>query len=76
MLVKNSVVTRQPFNEFSIHLTNTIHEMKILADVLEGLLHYTWIRKGEHTILKRGHINISTSKRLICPPTGIIEGRV
>jgi hypothetical protein len=76
MLVKNSVVTRQSSNKFGIHLSKTIHILKVSSNVLEGLLHNTRIGESDHTILERGHINISTSKQLICPPTGIIEGRV
>jgi hypothetical protein len=76
MLIENSVVTRQPFNEFGIHLPNMIHVLEVSPNVLERLLHNTRIGEGNHTILERGHINISTSKQLICPPTGIMEGQV
>jgi hypothetical protein len=51
-----------------------LHETELHANILKRLFHDTWIRTSEHTILERGHINISTLKRLICPPTGIIEG--
>jgi hypothetical protein len=74
MLIKNSVVARQPSNECSIHITNMFQELELWTNVLESLFHNTWIRIGKHSILERGHINISTSKQLICPPTGIIEG--
>jgi hypothetical protein len=76
MAVENCVVTRQPSDQFGVHFPNLAHIAEVLSDILESLFHDTRIGEGNHSILERGHINISTSKRLICPPTGIIEGRV
>jgi hypothetical protein len=64
MPVENSIVTRQSFNEFGIQVTNMINELQILPNIEESLLHDTRIGEGNHTILERGHIRISTSKQL------------
>jgi hypothetical protein len=75
MSIQDCVVARQPRDQFGVHITNMGKNVKVPSDIVKGGFHDTRIAENDHTILERGHINISTSKRLICPPTGNIEGR-
>jgi hypothetical protein len=57
-----------------IHIPQRIEEINVFANDLESILNDLRIGGSGYAILERGHVNISTSKWLTCPPTHIREG--
>jgi hypothetical protein len=60
MTEQESIVPNKITSDLSIHIPQRVEEIDVLA--MKCTLNDPRVREGSHTILERGHVNISASK--------------